>query len=281
MRGITKTILICAAMTIYVGKKVFPSELEDEDAHALNNYSYATTLDFGGYWTEDRAIRAFNIPFAFRLRSIKGDQWGIKLLLPVTVGVTDIDVRDDEGNEESLDLRTITVVPGLEFEIPLRDDWTLKPFGQLGGGKDLSSDEGAFIFALGLKSSFVFPRWNDYRFTLGNGIRFYGHDATDNERKDVTTIGTGLDIIAPLELNLFGTSLSPSFYFIHYLHLDEVEFERRKETPLTVDNEFEFALSMVGNNHISFGLFNLERLGLAYRYGDNVQVVRLVFRFPF
>jgi len=60
-------------------------------------------------------------------------------------------------NDFELDLQTISFTPGVEFIFPVRRNWDLKPFANLGGGTEFNGDSSAWIYAAGVRSRAYFP----------------------------------------------------------------------------------------------------------------------------
>lgn len=250
---------------------------EEQD---IVNYSYITGLGVGGANTDNQTVRAIQVPFSYQLRPMTDEQWGIKLLFPVTFGVVGFDVFDVIGNVISLDAKVLSIVPGVEFQVPVRKDWVLKPFGKVGGGRDVSLGENAFIYSAGLKSSFFIP-WRDFLFTLGNEISFDGYDPGGEERQDYASIAIGWDTRYPLGFTLKSAETNIGGWISYYYYFDELLFEQPQGAPLAIGQQFEIALAFGTYEKIPIWFMNFDRIGLAYRFGDDLKALRLVFEFPF
>ena len=179
-----------------------------------------------------------------------------------------------------LDFKVFSLVPGLEFQIPLRRNWTLKPFGKMGIARNTSTDESALIYSAGLKSSLVFP-WREFTFTLGNAVLVDGSKVSGKEYNDFTSLAIGLDAIHPLGIAFRGQNTHIGGWIGYYYHLDDLEFEGAGGEPLRIDHEFEVALTFGAFKPISLGFLKCKRLGIAYRFSGDLRVYRLVFEFPF
>jgi hypothetical protein len=244
------------------------------------NYSYFSELGIGEYNTDDREVRAIQVPFSYQLREIEDKRWGIKLLFPVTFGVLGLDAINDHGGVISLDVQALTVVPGVEFQIPLRKRWVLKPFGQVGAGKDVSGGEFAYIYSTGLKSSYTIP-WRKFNFTLGAGIGFDGFKLDGENRQDYSSISIGWDTVYPLKWTFKGKQTNIGGWVAYYYFLDDLEFQRPNTAPLDIGNQFEVALTFGTYKKIPIWFFKMNRIGLAYRFGEDLKAIRIVSEFPF
>lgn len=246
----------------------------------LINYAYLTDFGIGGYDVEERQVRAIQIPFSYQLRPMKKNQWGIKLLFPVSVASVEDDGVDIEGIPLPLDSKLTAVNPGVEVQIPVRPDWAIKPFGKIGIGRDISEGKGALIGTLGVKSRYSFD-WGKFQMALGSGIFFDTYKPKDEERKDYASVGIGLDAVYPLWFKLKDRQTNIGGYAAYYNYFDDLEFERLKRPPMEIDDQFEVAMTFGTYQPIRIGWWDLKRVGIAYRFGDGFKGVRLIAGFPF
>jgi hypothetical protein len=172
------------------------------------------------------------------------------------------------------------VNPGVELQIPVRPRWTLKPFGKLGIGRDVSEGRGALIGSLGLKSRYLIP-WEKFQFAFGSGIFYSAYKPQDEDRKDYASFGLGWDTIYPLWFTLGGRKTNIGGYFAYYYYFDDLEFERRQRNPIEVNDQFEIGITFGTYEPIRIVWWNLKRVGIAYRFGDGFKAIRLISTFPF
>ena len=84
-------------------------------------------------------LRAIRIPVSFSVQSMGESTWGIKLRVAGSFSVRDFQSLND------LDLgnfRTTAFLAGVELLIPLSRYKTLRPFADIGIGRDELTDEG-------------------------------------------------------------------------------------------------------------------------------------------
>jgi hypothetical protein len=131
---------------------------------------------------------------SYTLRPVEDNNWGVKLKFPVTVGFFDFKARDiiDPGPPD--DVATISVLPGIEFQFPVHDNWFLMPFGDL-------------------YSNLAFLRFRDDSFEV---------------------------------------------------HV-----------------QYELGFTLGTTTTSRFWVFEIPRIGLGYRFGDGLQIIRLVLGMPF
>ena len=236
--AISGLVLFSILFFIFFEMAIVPFAFSADGDQDLLNYSYFSELGVGEYSTDNREVRAIQVPFSYQLRPMTEDQWGIKLLFPVTFGVLDLDAIDNIGDLISLDISALSLVPGAELQIPVRRNWVLKPFGKAGGGRDLSAGgKSAFIYSAGLKSSYTIP-WRDFTFTLGNEISFDGFVPSGEDREDYASIAVGWDTIYPLGFTLKGAETHVGGWVSYYYFFNDLEFDRPLLAPLAIGEQF-------------------------------------------
>ena len=121
------------------------------------NFAYATWVGSGYYKIGDQRAYILRGNFSWTLRDHDEKNWGVDLLLPATIGYYDFQDLDD--------VSAITFVPGLQLIYPVKSNWWLKPYGQIGVGLDLSEDDSVLIGGAGIKEAL--PVWKHEHFDDG------------------------------------------------------------------------------------------------------------------
>jgi hypothetical protein len=161
-----------------------------QEAEEVANWAFATWIGTGVYRLEDRELKVFRVPIAFGVPKNEERKFKVKVLLPVTLGVENFEF-DIDNPELAERLETITFVPGAEVEVPILKNWSLKPFGQAGIGKDFSGGDFVYlysIYSIGLKSLATFP-WRKYTFGLGNRVMGAGQTVSGGGNGKVSVYG--------------------------------------------------------------------------------------------
>ncbi len=106
----------------------------------LVNYAYATQLGSGVYDISGRTLQIYRLPFGYTLTQPSGNRPGVRLTLPLTIGIVDFEPRDviDTGLPENLD--TVSFVPGIELNIELTPQRRLLPYAEVGRSFELRGD---------------------------------------------------------------------------------------------------------------------------------------------
>lgn len=249
----------------------------------LGNLAYATFLGTGIYSAEGRSVQVYHIPISYHLRNLKKDDWGLKLKFPVTLGFFDFRAIDiiEEGFPE--DISTFSFVPGVEYQFRANDQWRLMPYIDLGLSTVVSEDVSAYVYSTGIKSYFDFTAFS-HDFILFNKLFYAGYTHTDRDiSDDFAALETGLDVKFNWNVRMFQRDTYASLYWINYLYFDDLRFFRYLAEPDSVDKQNELGVTIGFNSRDRLWMFDLEtaRIGIGYRFGDNLDVIRIVFGLPF
>ena len=252
-------------------------DLEGGEKKDPINWAFAVHLGTGIYSASGRAVQVYTLPFSYTFRDAKDYNWGFKVKFPVTFGLYDFDFSEFFP-DLSIDVQTLSILPGVEFEYPVNDYWSLMPFADLGIGKDFSGGDITYIYSTGIKSLVIFP-WKVFECRFGNKFLFAGYDTPEANLSDnFRSFETGLDLRHPLWFTLRGHPMNWSVYYVNYLY-SNLEFVSFLSDDFTVDVQNEFGVT-VGTSD-KFWWSGNPRLGLGYRFGPNFYAIRIVFGMPF
>jgi hypothetical protein len=245
------------------------------------NFAYAPYLGTGVYQVADRRVYVMRVPISFWIRRPEDDRWGYRFLLPVTIGLHDFHPLDFLGEEfPSLQLSTLTILPGLEWRKKLYDRWVVRPFGHVGFGKDTKGGEITWVYDIGLKSRVIFP-WKKWEFSIGNQLLAAGAKPTGGEKSSFFMLfDIGFDA-----RHLFRTTEKRTHYWsvftVYHFYFDPVEFENAFEETARVTNTVEFGVSYGVDPRKKFLGFRLPGIGVSYEVGPQFWAVRLNMGFKF
>lgn len=243
------------------------------------DWYYASVFGTGRYRAGERTVSVLKIPAAWTLPSRRERPWSARLLLPLTLGVVDTGL--DEIIGRPLDaVSAISFTPGVEFSFPGVGDWRLRAFTTAGGGAELDGDGRAWIYSAGFSAERPLPcrRW---QCTLGLGATWAAHHARDRGREGMSSLSTGLDLVAPRGFSAFGRQLRPGLFTVYRNYLKDLDFVFDPLGIQPLSDEWELGLTL--NADMPFKLFGyrFERFGLGYRRGDGLRGLHLVTGFPF
>lgn len=248
----------------------------DEAGSRAVNWAYQSSLGAGVYIGEQEDARIYNLPLSHTFRDINEAGWALKLTLPLTVGIYNIQSADRDINVD-----VTSVVPGFELHMPVRDNWVLIPFAGFGVGKDTSGGKERYLYSLGIKHYVYFP-WETVDFTFGNTLRHDGLTAGGGgNRSGITSLRAGLDARFPMGFNF---PLNPGYLsiygvFLHYFDRAIALYTEEKDFEMKDQGEFGITLSSIPSWKI--WRLSIDRLGIGYRSGDRISTLRVVFGMPF
>lgn len=149
--------VICLCLPLLFWGRVSGAQDTSPDT-GLFNWYYAAVFGSGVYRSGGRTITVFNLPFSHTLREPTAEKPGIRLTLPVALGIHDFHALDIPDREQ---IGTVSLLPGAEFPVLMRDNWTLTPYFNIGAGFSLNTnnDASATIYVVGAKSRWRLPPW--------------------------------------------------------------------------------------------------------------------------
>ena len=215
------------------------------------------------------------------LRSAEERNWDLRLKFPISVGLTQFDL----GSGIDLDnVSTISVVPRLEFIIPIDDRWTLLPFAGVGGAaalgdrKAVSDENFLWLVTGGLRAQ----RWQSfsdrYVSVLATEVRY---DAALTSRNGLLGDWGSLTGVAELRRSFGAPRDGPRFqagiYGKGYWFWDPIELEIAGVTPSFLHKQKEFGISLGSSTPYRIWGINLPRVFIGVRLGDRVRSLHITF----
>ncbi|MFQ5935546.1 MAG: hypothetical protein ACE5LB_03955 [Acidiferrobacterales bacterium] len=258
------TALSVVVVLVWFATTAAPAAAQDDEEFV--NWAFATWIGTGVYRVEDRRLTIFRIPIAVPLPALKDGKWKVKLLLPITLGVTEFDF--DIDNPQLPDrVEGFTFIPGAEVAVPMRDNWTLKPFAQIGFGKLFGGGDPALIYGAGLKSLASWP-WRRYTFSFGARVMGAGQDVDDNN-KGFALFEVGLDTRLPGQIKIRGHGYDFSVFAIFTRFSDDVDFVAPPgEQPVELKRMTHVGFTIGPKEPFAIWRFDIPRVGLGYMHGD-------------
>lgn len=254
-----------------------------QEGEEIANWAFATWIGTGVYRLEDRELTVFRVPIAFGVPGNEARKFKLKVLLPVTLGVENFEF-DIDNPQIPERLETITFVPGAEVEVPILKNWSLKPFGQAGIGKDFSGGDFVYLYSIGLKSLATFP-WRKYTFGLGNRVMGAGQTVSGGgNSKGFALWEVGLDTHLPGSIRMFKRNLDFSVFIIHTQFTNAVDFLAPiGEQPVELTRLTHVGFTVGPDKRLKIWKgFDIPRVGVGYMWGDaDFSGIRFNAGFPF
>jgi hypothetical protein len=264
----TALILLILVFNLIISGVSSPARA-GEDPDELFNYSFAVWLGSGYYRVKDsdKRFAVLRVPAAFTLRPADIekpaviDRLGFRLLLPAAVGY-------EEETDTDFSFGAVALVPGLEIQIPVNNYWTLKPFAQLGAGKDTAGGDLRYIYGGGARSLISLP-WKKFIFSIGNSlVMAEDRDATSKNSRGFSLFNAGLDVRHPTNFTVFSRQLDVSVFFVANFFRNRVDILSDEGETDRINNLYDVGLTFGFSESISIWKVDLDRVGIDYRWGD-------------
>jgi hypothetical protein len=218
------------------------------------NYAHASFLGSGIYYVNGRQIYILRLDMSLKLRSEEEERWGMRFTLTPTIGFYDFKSSDEPNFELPGTLGSLSVLPGVEFRVPIFDNWRLDPFVQAGPALELETDTVTWIYGLGVNSRAEFPA-RSTRLLLWNELLWAGN---------------------------FESGVAPSDSFLVF----KTTLEWRRairwsvEPPvgegIDIDHRYEVGLTWGPTERFVKWKISIPRIGLTYRFGEGDSGYRLL-----
>ena len=273
--GLLFALAVCAALPAHGQTRAV------QDQQDLINWYYAATFGTGVYAAGDRTVAVIQLPISYALVPISEDRYGLTLKIPVTFGFYDYSFDAVFVGDLPNQLSTLSVMLGLEWELPLTHRWTLRPYFSGGAGRELSGAESALIYDYGLTSRFLLAEDKGVEFALVNSLTAAGYRPRNAPSQPFGVFAVGLDIVIPTNRVLFGRDALIGFTPIYYYYFNQLKFAKVNDADNRIGEEFELALSVMSRKPWSLKYFDVDRVGFAIRTSKDVVGVSLITSLPF
>lgn len=247
---------------------------------ATSSYAFAWLLGAGVYDVDGRAVQVYRLPLRRRLDGAATETSSLELTLPVTVGVYDFHLRDVLDSGLPRHLATVSVVPGLRWERRLDDGWVLRPY--LEGGAARADTEEAWVMGAGVEAERIVQGRNG-RWRLETSLRFALADFARRPLDDLWLLEQGIEHTSRTPRRIAGRPFDVAPYAVLRAYLDPpaAPWLDTSATGSAPRLQLELGLTVGAVEPLRLGRVALPRIGLGWRAGDDVSVLRLVIGAPF
>ncbi|MEO8165774.1 MAG: hypothetical protein ABI619_10305 [Betaproteobacteria bacterium] len=253
----------------------------DPDRGDLINWYYSATFGTGVYTSGDRSVSVLQVPYSRAWKNVDDDGYGLKFKVASTLGFYDYNVDSVFGGNVPNRISTLSVLPGIEWELPMSRRWTVRPYADAGYGEELTGGESAWIYDFGLKSRFLMAKDQGVEFALVNSLTSAGYRQRGGTLKTFGYLATGLDITVPTGRTVFGRPLDIGFTPIYFYYFNRLSLTQFDDSQNRIREGAEFAVSFTSRKPWSFRFFDIDRVGLSIRTSGDVTGVSLFTSLPF
>lgn len=251
------------------------------DRQELINWYYAASFGTGVYTAGDRSVSVLQLPFSRALKDVARDGLGLRFKVATTLGFYDYDFDNALGGNIPDRISTFSVLPGIEWEVPVTRRWTVRPYVDAGYGQELEGRESAWIYDFGIKSRFVLAMDEGVEFSLVNSLTSAGYRPRGGPTRPFGFLATGLDITIPTAATLFGRAVYVGFTPVYYYYFNHLSFAEFDNPQNRVRETFELSVSIVTRRPWTLKFFEVDRIGLAVRSSGDISGVSLFTSLPF
>jgi len=241
-------------------------------------HPFALGFSGGDSATPDTRVYDLRIPASFKIFSADDDNWGLRLRIVLYAGIYNFTLEDAIDFEYRFS--SLAATPGVEFLVPVGKGWILKPFAEIGYGRDFDNALDFGVWSIGMRTIVTWPV-KKFDISFGTKVDYLStFTATDAVASDFGEIRLGFDARHPLPFTIGGSQGDFSLYYIRRQWV-EAFIAREERDPLEIRYTNEIGFTFGTTPKVKLWFVRLPRIGLGYRFGPNVSGFRLNFGFPF
>jgi len=246
---------------------------------------------FGTGWyqvDDNRSVFIFRIPPRQTVRQAGFDgngkrKLGVEIQYPLSFGLHRFDDIPDFINFDNYG--TVTFTPGVQVEIPINKDWSLRPYAHIGAGYERESDKWAGIWYGGLKSRYLLGESDRLRWSLLNAVYYAGYKPEFEERGRYGSIMAGLEFNQPLgNLEIGGDPIRLNWHVTYNYLFDKLNFHIEEDRFESIQDQWEIGLALAkSNKNMKIWFMSFEHIGLSFKTSSNgaYKAISINLRSPF
>jgi len=249
------------------------------------NFAFSHRLGSGVYEISGRTVQIYRLPFEWAWREPEGRRPGLAVTLPVTLGFFGFKVQDVVETGLPSDISTLSFVPGLRATYRLGDHWRMRPFVEAGLAVDRTEDLRSRVVTVGGDAEWRGPwRGGDGRYRAM--LEYSRASIDDLPGDDYALLVNGVELTRPLPARVRGRRLDAAPYAALRWYADAPKVPVLTGGGTAVAREVarvqaEFGVTFGTVEPLRIGRVRLPRLGVGYRFGEDLSVFRLVIGDPF
>jgi hypothetical protein len=240
------------------------------------NFAFATQLGSGVYDVNGRTLQVYRLPFAYTVRPVEGNPWGLRLNFPLTLGFYDFKAADVLESGLPSNVGTLSLVAGAEFLVPAAKNWLIKPLLEAGVGKEKSGSADTYVFTGGVSSLADF-RAGRFDLNLGNKLAYTRLEVSASDKSDaIVFLETSLQARHTMGFSIKDHEVDYAMYGVQDLIVDRSSYPFEQGNGLYVDDQYEVGVTFGAREPFRLWKITLPRVGFGYRFGGGLSVFRLV-----
>ena len=276
--GVTAVILVGFLVTVLAPAWATAEEL-DAMRLKLDELSLRDIESAPETSTESTIVE---VPIPITLRAPEDGKIGIRLRLSVFFSWNNVRFEEIEGGDIAASIETLTVVPGVEFMVPVGERWMVRPYGQVGGLQALGVAGHRWMASLGSRARVVWP-FEEWTLSAGGKLEYTSIFDEDWQRTDdVSLVDLGGDFSFPLWFNVKGERAGAGAFLIARYYIDPAGSVGQDGFDLGVDSHLEIGASFQIHDQPKLWFVKLPKwYGIGARFAENHRSLRIYLGFPF
>lgn len=244
------------------------------------NYAFATQLGSGIYTISGRTLQVYRLPLSLTFRpEEEGSRRGWRFTIPVTLGFYDFKAVDVVENGLREEVATMSVIPGVEFLVPLTGNWLLKPYVEAGRVWDRSGSADAAVYSSGAWSRADF-RAGRFNLSLGNGLGYTVVDPSSVPGSEaLIALETAFEARHGLGSGAWA-KLDYGLYLVQHLYFQRPAYPLDPGGSSGMLDQYEVGVTFGSRESLKIWKITLPRIGVGYLFGQDLSALRLVFGSP-
>lgn len=227
---------------------------------------------------EARSVQLYRLPLSLRLRREDEDGWGLRITFPVSLSSLRVEAVSDVSRFVKK-LGVAAVVPGVEFELPVGHGLRLRPFAEVGFGKDFEQGRTKVLYGGGTRARFDRSAGR-LLLTLG-GSAMNRKALTSREGLGAhSTFEGAINAQLPLGFSIGPREARGGVYVIAR-GFNGLELKREGQESIVLSHQFEVGGSFSTAPDLKIWKVRLPWLAVGYQMSEVVSGVRVYFAFPF
>jgi len=285
MRLVIILTLTSVILTSVVDQPLIAQETQREETNVIH-WAYAAAFGSGIYWVgDDRQIYVLRIQprltddFPYN-RDVEDRRIIVVFRIPVTFGLHNFKSRDIIEGIFPTSIGQISLLPGVIVEIPVSGQWALRPFGNIGWGRELArGGESAWIYWGGIKSRLAYGI-GKFDLALVNALASMGYTSNRGKTESLSMLATGFELDHPLgNLKSGGEQLFLKIQVMNYWYFDRIGLLLSPgKNPEKLGMEWDIGLAIRKKSRLKFWIFQFDQIGIAYRFSRRTKGIYLFFR---
>ncbi len=253
------------------------AQTRESEFEALN-FAFAAYVGPGIYSGGDQTVWLFRIPITVPILPSENRPFGVRLRVRATFGFYDFDPGDLVTTGIPDSVGTFSLLAGVHVPFRIRDNWTLGPFLDGGPAWDNVTQTWSGVIGIGALSRAEFQLKSEHRFVLWNELVRASNFGDDEFEKDgFGKFLTDLEYRIPLSWTVGGKRMAVGPFVKTVWLFDGLTVGGIVDDEKTIRARYEVGFKIGPENRERVWRIPVPRLGLSYRFGQDVTSVRFIF----